>query len=79
MFAVWSNVTDESATNHPLMPEWQTFNSRKIDAGMFMNPNPIPDDPERALLKGTRACNQLWKEETVIIIFCQRVTDINLI
>lgn len=56
-FAICTNVIDNNDTNH------HTFNPRQINAGMFMNPNSIPDDPQRALLKGTRACNQLWKEQ----------------
>ena len=46
----------------PTCPKGQTFDSRQVNAGVFVDANPVADDSERALLERTRAGHQLKRE-----------------
>lgn len=40
-----------------------TFNSRQVDAGMLVDPDAVPDDPQRSLFEGSRAGDQLEEKQ----------------
>lgn len=53
------NITWQEVEEDRQIQETHTFDSWEVNAGVLMNPDAIANDPERAFLERTRACDQL--------------------